>query len=267
MILVGTLNEPTAYHERGVIVGMMEPTKIPVQTLDFPLSTRHQDISADGNYKWPYSLLITRAWTTNEPEPIKLRTISNRKFNMDAASGILELTENETTQVLKLAWVEEEVLQPSVRTRRRIERETGFKFKNGPAPSHTQRAGVMHMRYAPAWTYLFKIQSFEQRRDGSYVNGPSNQLFKVGWAFDFEKRRRTFNRYAMPNQGGFSYITCEAFLWDTAREAYRMEQKFLARFSEYRSPENSEVLVVPAEDEKRVTSEWHAITKKLAHSH
>ncbi|MBX7456659.1 GIY-YIG nuclease family protein [Qipengyuania sp. 1NDH17] len=245
---------------------MMEPTKIPVQTLDFPLSPRHQDMDADGNYKWPYSLLITRAWTLDEPEPVKLRTISSQKFNMDAASGIVELTENEAVQVLNLAWVEVEVLQPSVRTRRRIERETGFKFRNGPAPSHTMRAGVMHVRHAPAWTYLFEVQSFEQRRNGSYVDGPRDKLFKVGWAFDFEKRRRTFNRYALPNKGGFCYVTCEAFLWDTAREAYRMEQQFLARFSEYRSPENAEVLVVPAGDRKRVISVWHALTKKLAHN-
>ena len=262
VILVGTLGEPTAHSERGMILGMMEPSKISVQTLDFPVNKRHQDIGTNGAYKWPFALLNLRAWKLKKPVP--LRSISDRNFSMNAASGIVSLTADEGEKISQLAIEEIELLQPSVRTRRRIEKHTDFKFRSGPAPSTTQRQGIMHMRNAPASTYLLELTTADQRRPGAYVDGPRDHLYKIGWAFDVEKRLRMFNRYALPSHGGLSYELKDSFLWDTARQAFRMEQQLLRHYSRFRCQENSEIIRLPHTDLRRLPSEWRATIHRLA---
>jgi hypothetical protein len=89
VVLVGTKEPPTAEDDRGRLLGIMEPTTEPVMSLDFPLETTPEHF-ADKEYKWPYGLLNKRAWRL--PTRPLLTEISSRRFNMNAALGIIALT-------------------------------------------------------------------------------------------------------------------------------------------------------------------------------
>lgn len=46
----------------------------------------------------------------------------------------------------------------------------------------------------------------------------------------------------MPEIGGLQYLPIFNQLWDTAMEAYRMEQKILTFFNDYRNASNHEII-------------------------
>jgi hypothetical protein len=227
VVLVGTKGEPTADANRGRLLGMMEPTPERVMSLDFDLSIAPNHYNEDGEYKWPYGLLNRRAWKLIDRPP--LEEISDRRFSMDAALGIVTFTDREAAEVLKLRREEVPLLEPGVRARTRLEGSAAARRKAAPLPTTTRR-GVMHMRRAPAYTYAMQLI------------GASQPSFKIGWAFDQNARARQFNQAAMPQLGGISYKPVFEHLWDTARQAYRMEQQLLSQFHGKRHPANHEIV-------------------------
>jgi hypothetical protein len=226
-VLVGTKGEQTAPELRGRLLGIMEPTTEVVRSLDFELQTRTEDYDDEGNYRWPYALLNRRAWKFQDPLPL-LEVISSRQFAMDSASGIVSLRADEAEVLDRLPKVEVPLLAP-VRAVARIEGENVARRRAAPPPT-TQRAGVMHVRRAPAYTYAMKIES------------ATGSLFKIGWAFDYKKRERHFNLSSLPQVGGLRYRTALYHLWNTARAAYKMEQTILSKFDAERHPSNREVV-------------------------
>jgi hypothetical protein len=225
--LVGTKGPPTAEADRGRLLGIIEPTTEPVSTLDFDVVTRPEHYDEDQNYKWPFGLLNRRAWRLID-RPM-LEEISNRQFSMDAASTIIELTDDEAARVNSLRREEVPLLDAGIRARARVDGIDAARKATGPVPS-TIRRGIMHMRSAPAYTYAMEVL------------GAGRPSFKIGWAFDFKIRARQFNQAAMPWIGGVQYKPTFFHLWDTAREAYRMEQKLLDHFKLKRHPQNREIL-------------------------
>lgn len=236
VILVGTQQEPTAVEEQGLVLGMMEPTSERVSSLDFVQPDLPTDYDDDGVYRWPYGLLNRRAWKFDEPRT-RFVDISQRKFNMDAAQGIVPLTEVEAAKVLALPYTEVPLLS-SVATIARIEGHDAARRKGAPPPTTTRR-GTMHMRRAPAYTYAMAIFTADElRRSGKAT--PTR--FKIGWAFDWKARMRTFNHAAMPALGGLEYRIKEVHLWTTATEAFRMEQALLRKFDAKMHPNNREIV-------------------------
>lgn len=147
---------------------------------------------------------------------------------MDFALGIVPLTADEAARIESLPREEVPLLAP-VRAVARIEGEDVARRRAAPPPT-TQRAGVMHVRHAPAYTYAMKIE------------GTAETLFKVGWAFDYKTRQRDFNLSSLPQLGGLRYKAELYHLWDTARDAYKMEQTILRKFDLQRHPSNREVV-------------------------
>lgn len=226
VILVGTKGEPTGEDDRGRILGMMEPTTHIVLSMDFDLPKHVHDFNEQGEYRWPYGLLIRRAWKI--PARPLLDEISNRPFGMDAASGIVRLTGDEAAKVMRLARREVTLLQP-IRARVRLEGEEAARRRGSPPPT-TVRAGVMHLRRAPAYAYAMEVE------------GAAQTAFKIGWAFDFRVRQRQFNLYSLPQLDGLRYRTRLQHLWGTARAAFKMEQAILHRFNSERHPANREII-------------------------
>lgn len=226
VVLVGTKGAETETAEQGRLLGMMEPTTEVVLSQDFDMSTRDVDFDEQGNYRWPYGLLNRHAWILQQRP--KLEDISSRQFNMDSALGIVPLTDPEAAAVMQLEKREVELLSP-VRARARIEGEEAARRRGAPPPT-TTRAGVMHIRRAPAYTYLMEIE------------GATRLSFKIGWAFDYKARERQFNGCALPQIGGVRYRTKLYRLWDTADMAFRMEQELLRKFSAAQHPSNREVI-------------------------
>ena len=226
VVTVGTAQPPTPEEERGRILGMMEPSTDMVNSLDFDLRRAPHDFDDEGKYRWPYSLLNRRAWIFEE-RPL-LNEISDRPFSMDSVLGIVPLTSDEAARVLSLPRREARLLE-SVRARARLEGEDAARRRVAPPPT-TTRTGVMHLRRAPSYTYCMQVE------------GAERLAFKIGWAFDFAVRERQFNQAALPEIGGLRYRTKLYHLWDTAREAYSMEQSVLRHFDEIRHPANREIL-------------------------
>jgi len=227
VVVVGTKGEETAPRSQGRLLGMMEPTTEVARSLDFELQPRAADYDDEGNYRWPYALLNRRAWRFLEPRPL-FEEISPRSFSMDSALGIVPLTADEAARIEMLPKEEVPLLAP-VRVVARIEGEDVARRRAAPPPT-TQRAGVMHVRNAPAYTYAMKIE------------GATATLFKIGWAFDYKKRERDFNLSSLPRLGGLGYKATLYHLWNTARAAYKMEQTILRKFDAQRHPSNREVV-------------------------
>jgi hypothetical protein len=227
VVLAGTKGEPTADADRGRLLGVMEPTTEPVLSLDFDLFVAPHDSNEHGDYKWPYGLLNRRAWKLID-RPL-LQQISNRHFSMEAAQGIVALTDTEAAEVSKLRREEVPVLEPGVRARARLEGLDAALKRTAPVPTTTRR-GVMHMRNWRAYTYAMQLI------------GARQSSFKIGWAFDRNARTREFNQAAMPALGGLCYKPVLDQLWDTARKAYRMEQRLLRSFENKRHSANREIV-------------------------
>ena len=92
VVLVGTMGEQTQDNMKGRLLGVMEPTTEPVMSLDF-VEPRSPSDFVDGEYKWPFGLMNKRAWSL--PDQPSLSEISERKFSMDSAQGIVPLTPEE----------------------------------------------------------------------------------------------------------------------------------------------------------------------------
>jgi hypothetical protein len=204
----------------------MEPTTEVTRWQDFDLPTRPEHFDDEGEYRWPHGLLNRAAWKILDRR--LLEEISPRDFHMDAALGIVPLMEQEATAVTGLPREPVGLLLP-IRARARIEGEDTARRRAAPPPT-TTRQGIMHLRGAPAYTYLMAIE------------GAQVTAFKIGWAFEYSSRQRQFNQIIIPDISGLRYITRLHRLWDTARQAYTMEQAILQRFDRVRHRANREVI-------------------------
>jgi hypothetical protein len=109
----------------------------------------------------------------------------------------------------------------------------------------------MHMRRAPAYTYAMVIR------------GAGAASFKLGWAFDYRARQRTFNLAALPELGGVRYETRLQHLWDTAEQAFKMEQDLLRQFVAVQHPTNREVVQI---EESALQAAWISYLMKARRS-
>jgi hypothetical protein len=75
------------------------------------------------------------------------------------------------------------------------------------------------------------------------IKGANRVAFKIGWSFDFKQRADQFNHAAMPDLGGLEYVPFRFHLWDTARQAFHMEQRLLGCLDKHRSTSNHEIIL------------------------
>lgn len=239
VVIVGTMGDETLASERGMILGLMEPTTDIVSSLDYDLARGPRDFDDDGNYRWPFGLELRRAWRFSEPRTATTQ-FSSRRFSMDSAQGIVPLLADEAGPILALPREPVELLRPA-RAEARMSGLDAARRRRAPPPT-TKRTGIMHMRRAPAFTYAMAIE------------GGRLPSVKIGWAFDWQQRERHFNQAAMPDLGGLRYRTILYELWDTAMDAFRMEQALLRIFDSRRHPRNREI-IAPL-DSKTIEETW-----------
>lgn len=227
VVIVGTKGELTPVEEQGMVLGLMEPSSSPVSSLDFDLVRRASDLDDSGNYRWPYGLELRNAWRFSDPRS-RFSDLVKRRFGRNSAQGIVELTPTEAAKILDLPREAVPLLR-AVRAGARIEGLEAARRRSAPPPS-TNRTGVMHMRRAPAFTYAMLVE------------GAERPAVKIGWAFDWQQRERQFNHTAAPLLGGLRYRTILHALWNTAAEAFHMEQTLLRGFDNLRHSANSEII-------------------------
>lgn len=251
VVLIGTMNENTQKEERGRLLGILEPLKENVHTLDFDgIDKGNEKFHNDkGEFKWPYALHSRRAWLLIDRPTLKeIASEENyKKYN----AGILQpsvasvdlFSDEEAEKVKALEKKEIGLLPLTANAAEILERKHGnLSTRHTAPPPSTTRRGVMHMRQSQAYTYMLKIK------------GASTPCFKIGWAFDWEARMKKFNHASMPNIGGVEYTTCRHHKWHTAKQAYKMEQWILKELNENRHSDNNEIIT--GIEEKELLRVW-----------
>ncbi len=253
--VVGTLNDHPADDDIGALLGMMQPSLTRVSTLDYPIVRNKDTVDAAGNYRWPYGLKNEKAWTFDgKPE---FKALVPRRFGTSAATGIEELTPEEASAVL--AQPRREIALLTSATSDQREQGKGKVWRRGAPPPSEVIRWIMRMRDVPASTYLFRLSRFKLRPDDTLL-GKSIVGYKVGWAFDPTLRMREFNKIGMPGLNGLEYSVVLTQRWETAREAFRMEQQLLTAFDAHRHPGNREILA--AVNFTSLETAWNDYVKK-----
>ena len=161
--------------------------------MDFDLPTREVDFDDEGEYRWPYGLLNRRAWRFPARPP--LEEISRRPFAMDAASGIVPLTDEEASKVMQLDREEVELLLP-IRARARIEDEEAAR-RRAASPPTTTRTGVMHLRRGQFNLYaLPQLDGLRYQTRLQHLWGTARAAFEMEQAIlhQFDGDRHPANR-------------------------------------------------------------------------
>jgi len=238
--VAGTLGSPTDESDRGSLLGLLKPTQQPVFTRDFPVVIRPEHLNEEKQYRWPYALAVSEAWRF--PTKPLLEAITARQFGMAAAQGIVALTPEEAAIVQALPIEQVPLLPMTAQANQRVENRPLLARRSSPPPG-SKRRGIMYLRNSEAFTYIFRVQC-----------GKTVVDYKIGWAFSIQVRARQFNHAALPELGGIKYVFLMHRLWDTAREAYAMEQNVLRELERFRHSQNHEV--VTGIDEHKILSAW-----------
>ncbi len=164
-------------------------------------------------------------------------------FGSAAAAGIVLLTSEEEARVLSHPFHKVPLIT-SVSADRKLYGEEAAKRRGAPVPAEGVRRGIMHMRNAPASVYWFRLEI-----NGKIVG------HKIGWAFDWRQRLRQFNSIALSTLGGLRYRQHSIQDFNTAREAYNVEQGLLKAFDHLRHSSNREVIT--GIKVKQIEEVWH----------
>src|SRR5262245_58033228 len=81
VVIVGTQGPPTIKENQGKLLGMVEPARERVSSLDFPLQHRPEHFNEGKEYIWPFGLHVRRAWRFRR-RPL-LEKILDRTFYLD----------------------------------------------------------------------------------------------------------------------------------------------------------------------------------------
>lgn len=249
VIIAGTTGEETAEPDRGLVLGILEPSREPVAAIDFidkDYVPEHQ-LDSDGHYRWPYGLLTRRAWKLVDRPPLR-DLLRQHRNNREGASGLCLLTDEEAALVGRLRKEEIGLKQPLYSTMVRLYGEEEARRKYSPPPSN-ERAGSTSLGEGPAATYAMELV------------GASKMAFKIGRAKNWQARAKTFNQHAIPSLGGIKYKPILHHEWPCAQKAHDMEQELLSLLDDFRLSENHEVVV--GITLQRLESAWRAALERV----
>lgn len=222
MAFVGTLGDRTAPHERGRLLGIAEFGRSKLYSRE----VLPADIFAsaakgpNGDIKWPHAVVMTRAWKfTDVPLPVMTEVVG-RQLPMAAMNNAIPLSQDEQARILALAREEIQVAisQAIWNERDKIASAVGSGGTMGPIPT--------------SFTSTVVREAFEQASTYAYRFGTKN-VWKIGWAHDPVQRLGELNKHVpsevLDNQKWGRGLIQK---WSSADQAYVMEQKVLASFSD-----------------------------------
>lgn len=219
MAFVGTKGDQTKTEHQGKLLGLAEFGRKQLtsrQTLP-PESFRKAEKGPNGDIKWPYALLITRAWEfTNNPLP-NLKDVIGRQLPQSARSHAILLEPYEQQSILALPRREINVAftRAIFDEREEIAKIVGSGGTMGPIPS-SFTTEVTRDCFKEAFTYAYQFGS--------------ENAWKVGWAHKAEKRLGELNKhipYKIIKQKWGNGFTQS---WASADQAYAMEQDIFRQF-------------------------------------
>jgi len=212
MLFVGTQNEPTEPDDRGRVLGYAEFTSIPVPTREVV----HPELLRDNGDKWPFALVIVRAWRILSPPLFKdlLPESAARAPGITLASGFDLLTGEEESRVRTLQVVDEPIpLTPAAeRAAAKTDLIAWLKRRRGPSPPE-EGSYTATRRSQLAKTYL--------------LEWTSHNLMKIGWAIDPQARALHLSEPLVPEITGERWRVVLTEDWEDERAAHLMEQSFI----------------------------------------
>lgn len=224
VMFVGTKGPPTADEERGRLLGLANFEDTPVDTLDIcPKDTFRPHHFEGGSFKWPKALPILRAWRFDAPLPV-LTDILERQLPRSATLGFVKLSERDRQAIMALPRHEVTVPQVEIVSRNAFLgsalANNRIGATNGPMPT-THTGTITQNTDQTAFTYAMRF-------------GDSD-IWKFGWCFNPEKRRRNLNAHIPTELFSAEWKVVYTQAWPNAESAYAMEQAVLKRFANERT--------------------------------
>lgn len=215
-LFVGTSSAPTAIHERGKILGFAEfgRKRFDATKVEWPQPFPPNTYDAQGRFKWPHAVAMTRAWRISEP-PKAARNLGFR-IDVTIASNVRLLDAERAAWVLSHPFVPVELPDvPALRSTRAMEDLLAGNRRNskGPAPS-SWNGPVSRDATGEAFTYVLRFG----KRD----------VWKVGWADDPAKRAAEVGVHVPEEAIGENWRIRITQRWESAAAAYAMEQRLLS---------------------------------------
>ncbi len=211
VLFIGTEGEETEPQDRGRLLGLAEFGRNELESaegLDVP-ALRRNAFDEHGRLRWPKALPMVRAWRiVNRP---RVTDVLQRQLTYPATVRALLL---DAAAVLALG--REEIALPDIPALNRL-RALNDAFRGsgpttGPRPTSWSRT-VHRDADGESWTYAFRFGS----RD----------VWKIGHAKDVEARLAEINQHVPEEvlREGWRLVLRQR--WDTATQAYEMEQRVL----------------------------------------
>lgn len=215
LVSVGTKGPPTASREQGRILGygvfgreIVDTLKILKQEVIGP-----EAFDEKGRFRWPKSMVLTQAWQVDlDPLPDLVDTIG-RQIPRLATTYAVPLSDGEAERILALPVCEVELKGTKFFGDLRLKAERLRARTVGPVPGSGKRSAVESAPQRRAYTYAFRFEG--------------TNCFKIGWAYDWKARLNEVNAHVPVEVLGRRWVRCLFEEWDSAKDAYAMEQRVL----------------------------------------
>ena len=222
VICAGTRNAPTASHERGRLLGMVQLGVLEIRVLEvlcaLELEIPPEHFDENGQYRWQWGLPILNAVRfVDPPDTNKLfgsylngfRWVSfalNIAENVGAhAPRLIEALPQQQVSFAELpANFDQRALQASILLSRRA--------STGPGPS-TERSASSREAGA-GFAYVFQLEGVRSR-----------DVFKVGYSKDVDQRVRDLNKGLLKAVTGYSWKPIMRQAFATEDQAFTFEQE------------------------------------------
>lgn len=215
VLFIGTEGDETEPEDRGRLLGLAEFGRNEIEAAEVldVHALRPNAFDEHGRLRWPKALPMVRAWRM--VNRLRVTEVLQRQLTYPATIRALLLDATDTAAVLALA--REEVALPDIPVLNRLRALNDALRGSGPTtgPRPMSWTGTVHRDAdGESWTYAFRFGA----RD----------VWKIGHAKDVQARLADINQHVPEEvlREGWRLVLRQR--WDTATQAYEMEQRVLA---------------------------------------
>ncbi len=222
ILIVGTLNDPTAEEDRGRLLGIAKFGRVEINALDVLDESvlRSDDFDSAGNYKWPKALGMTEAWRF--PSKPLLKDALSEQLPRNATTQAVLLNDADTERVKSL--VAEKIIIPESKVIKRLRKReaviTGGKPTQGVIPSSWSSTVTRQLGEASI-TYALRFGVTDCWKVG-HTSNMAQRLADINKHIPFEITKA---RWSIAYRQG----------WENETLAYEMEQKLFLELVKFRT--------------------------------
>lgn len=231
VVFVGTKTENTHPDEQGRLLGMVQFSRDPIDTLSV---LRTEDLLPEhyvnGQFKWPKAVAMTRAWEFEDIPLPYLTDVFHRQLPRNATYQAVELNDEDAEVVRNLA--AKEIDLPEINVLEGLDQSDRQKYRKsrnqGPVPSAWKGGGRRTLGHKSA-TYAMRFGNTE--------------CWKIGWTIDVTNRINALNKHVPMEITKQNWEVYRLKSWENETLAYEMEQSVLKGLVKYQT--SNERVVCP----------------------